>query len=290
LPPSLPKGVALHRHNRPAARRGSGARRVGRAWKDRGMTQIPAGWYPDPDTSNPGAPQGQRYWDGQQWTEHVQPPPGQYPAGPGATYGGTGGPVPTYTPMAPYSGAPAAVATTPDGQTLAGWWQRVGAYVIDLLILTPLVFIFAWPWISDVVSAYGDLISEAMDASRAGGQLPDQSDLLAEIALPLLMVSLVGLALNFVYNVGFLKWKSATPGKFALGLRVRLRETPGPMSWGTVLMRWLGQNWYAAASAVPVLGSLLSLYPLVDLLWPLWDDKKQALHDKVAKTNVVRVR
>ncbi len=60
------------------------------------------------------------------------------------------------------------------------------------------------------------------------------------------------------------------------------------MSWGTVLLRWAGQNWYAAFGFVPVLGSLLGLYPLLDVLWPLWDDKKQALHDKVAKTNVVR--
>jgi uncharacterized RDD family membrane protein YckC len=27
---------------------------------------------------------------------------------------------------------------------------------------------------------------------------------------------------------------------------------------------------------------------MIDMLWPLWDDKKQALHDKVARTNVVR--
>jgi uncharacterized RDD family membrane protein YckC len=41
---------------------------------------------------------------------------------------------------------------------------------------------------------------------------------------------------------------------------------------------------------VPILGSVLGLYPVLNLLWPLWDDKKQALHDKVAKTNVVRTR
>ena len=37
----------------------------------------PAGWYPDP-----GNPAMQRYWDGQQWTEHVStptPPAGWYP-------------------------------------------------------------------------------------------------------------------------------------------------------------------------------------------------------------------
>jgi uncharacterized RDD family membrane protein YckC len=26
---------------------------------------------------------------------------------------------------------------------------------------------------------------------------------------------------------------------------------------------------------------------ILDLLWPLWDDKRQALHDKIAGTNVV---
>jgi uncharacterized RDD family membrane protein YckC len=243
------------------------------------MTQIPAGWYPDPDTSNPGAPQGQRYWDGQQWTEHVVPPAGapQQPA------------MPAYTPMAPAGGPyPLLVATTPDGQPLAGWWQRVGAYLIDLLILTPLVVILGWPWIREIGSAYGDLVEKSITAAESGGTLPDQTDLLTELFVPFLLLTLVGLLVNLVYNAGFLKWKAATPGKLAIGLRVRLRETPGPMSWGTVLLRWAGQNWYAAFGFVPVLGSLLGLYPLIDVLWPLWDDKKQALHDKVAKTNVVR--
>jgi uncharacterized RDD family membrane protein YckC len=40
-------------------------------------------------------------------------------------------------------------------------------------------------------------------------------------------------------------------------------------------------------SLVPVVGSLGSLFTLLDGLWPLWDDKKQAIHDKVAATNVV---
>ena len=73
-------------------------------------------------------------------------------------------------------------------------------------------------------------------------------------------------------------------------LRVRLRETPGPLSWGTVLLRWLGQNWYGIASGVPILGSVVSLWPVIDLLWPLWDDRRQALHDKFAGTSVVRTR
>jgi uncharacterized RDD family membrane protein YckC len=35
---------------------------------------------------------------------------------------------------------------------------------------------------------------------------------------------------------------------------------------------------------VGVVGSLLII---LNLLWPLWDDKRQALHDKIAATNVV---
>jgi uncharacterized RDD family membrane protein YckC len=36
-----------------------------------------------------------------------------------------------------------------------------------------------------------------------------------------------------------------------------------------------------------VVGSLFGIFGLLNHLWPLWDAKKQALHDKVAATNVV---
>jgi len=38
------------------------------AYRARMQSAPPPGWHPDPS----GAPQ-QRYWDGQQWTEHTQP-------------------------------------------------------------------------------------------------------------------------------------------------------------------------------------------------------------------------
>ena len=34
----------------------------------------------------------------------------------------------------------------------------------------------------------------------------------------------------------------------------------------------------------------LMIVGLLAALWPLWDDKRQALHDKLAKTQVVRTR
>lgn len=300
------------------------------------MTQIPAGWYPDPDPeqTTEGA---QRYWDGRQWTEHVhvpappQPPAGGYPgqggwgqpgpqgqqdwqgqqglagegqAQPGPYGGGAGQPMayPSYgaAPSGPSGqlgsmpGADLAAAGgrdfTPDGQRLAGWWRRFAALLLDSVLTSIVVVIVALPWVRDIAAAYVDLLREATTAAESGAPLPDQGQFIVDLTGPLFVVTLIGLIVNFVYHVGFLKWRAATPGKMVLGMKVRLRETPGPLSWGTVLKRWIGQNWYVAVSAVPLLGAIASLWPLLDGLWPLWDGKRQALHDKVAATNVVRTR
>ena len=111
---------------------------------------------------------------------------------------------------------------------------------------------------------------------------------------PIMSLAILALVLRFVYDVSFLKAFGATPGKFALGIEVRLRERPGVMPWGTVLSRWFTQNIASVLQALPVV-SLLAAVPLVggvyvllDCLWPLWDPHRQALHDKVAQTNVVR--
>ena len=76
------------------------------------MTQVPAGWYPDPAPSQPGQPAQVRYWNGIVWTEHVTPTQAAYVA-----------PVPDVPPSEP---------TTPDGQPLASWWHRAGANVVKV--------------------------------------------------------------------------------------------------------------------------------------------------------------
>ncbi len=53
-----------------------------------------------------------------------------------------------------------------------------------------------------------------------------------------------------------------------LGLRVRLREQPGPLSWETILRRWVSQFGANLLSLVPVLGLIAGLYPWLDGLWP----------------------
>ena len=250
------------------------------------------GWHPDPVPPQPGQPAQLRYWDGSRWTEHTSP--AQEPAPATQEYGAHPG-RPTYpsppshpaTPGGVYSGVYGGQPTTPDGVPLAGWWWRVLALVIDSLLIGIVAGILAFPWARDVFDSYRDWFDEAMNAdssSTGTGQL--QSD----IAGPLAIITLINVALGFIYNVGFLMWKQATPGKLLLGMRVRLRDRPGPMPIGTVLLRWGSQYGVAILGLLPVAGCLTFVYTLLDYLWPLWDDKSQAIHDKVAKTNVVRPR
>src|SRR4051794_25884049 len=252
------------------------------------MTEIPAGWYPDPAPAAPGGVPRQRYWDGERWTEHVQAaPPTQ--AGPppyAGTYGQPGHPG--------QPGQPGQVAyrqasrtTTPDGERLAGWWHRALAYVIDWLVVSLVSVVLAYPFASKVFHVYLDFFDRSIRAAENGSATPSRGDLISQIAGPLIAYSAIALAVQFVYNVGFLKALAATPGKIAVGLRVRLRERPGPLSWATVLKRWAGEFGPGLLTLIPLVGTAGSLYRLLDLLWPAWDNRKQALHDKVARTNVV---
>ncbi len=232
------------------------------------MTQVPPGWYPDPEAP-PGVPPAQRWWDGAAWTPHFAPV----------------APVPTYA--VPRAGPP----TTPDGALLAGWWSRVAALLLDGLILLPFMIVATVPFWGEIGDAFGSYWDEARDSWDSGSEAPSGTQLQRDLLGPLIAIGLISGAINLVYNVSFLMWKQATPGKMIMGLRVRLREVPGRMPLGTVLLRWVTQFGPTyVLGYLPVVGYLSSLYTLLDSAWPLWDDKRQALHDKAARTNVVRVR
>lgn len=235
------------------------------------MTQIPAGWYPDPAPQQPGQPQQLRYWDGRSWTEHVH----QAQPVPYAAEGLAQGP------------------TTPDGVPLSGWWRRVGAYLIDGLIVGIAASVVTIPKQIQMQKDLNDLMRRFQASAGATGT----ADLgtffhdYLDILLPMLKWSaLAAFVVWSVYSALMLRFKGATVGKMALGIAVRLRDRPGQLPWSNIVTRILVQQGVLLTSVVPVVYLALIWFPYLDSLWPLWDKKNQALHDKAAKTNVVRVR
>lgn len=79
------------------------------------------------------------------------------------------------------------------------------------------------------------------------------------------------------YKIGFWRWKGATPGKLALGLRVVEAETGAPLGWGR-----------AAARYFLMIVSALPLY--LGYFWVGWDARKRGFHDHLGGTVVVRER
>jgi uncharacterized RDD family membrane protein YckC len=269
------------------------------------MTQIPAGWYPDPAPQT--IPGRLRYWDGSGWTEHThdpqpapqpvpqaaQPGPPAYPPAYPQAYP-TAYPT-SYPPAhpAPYGDPGYARAgakarpTTPDGQPLSGWWRRVLAVILDNIVQLPLYLVAALPvliWQWDDLSRW---FSDLTDAVENDTPNPPDPAILDPTSAPGLLLVLSLLAATTLYAVVFLRWKQATPGKLILGLRVRRRETPGPLPWPTIVVRVGFVTALSLFSQVPLIGLLFGLVALLDYLWPLWDSKNQALHDKMAGTNVV---
>jgi uncharacterized RDD family membrane protein YckC len=180
------------------------------------------------------------------------------------------------------------VKTTPDGVPLATYGQRVGAWFIDFFIQLAITTLAGWYWLSQFVTWYAKWFTDLMNQAEAGGNVSmNQAQLSDEIMGYVLPISLISFAVTVLYQVVFLTWRGATPGKMALGIAVRLREKPGNPTLVVALKRQLIYIGTSLLSLVPGIGAASVIIKVLNLLWPLWDDKRQALHDKIAATNVV---
>jgi uncharacterized RDD family membrane protein YckC len=75
-----------------------------------------------------------------------------------------------------------------------------------------------------------------------------------------------------------------TVGHRAVGTRI-VRSDGSRLSGGNAALREV----VVKSFVIEGLGGTFSLFivPLVNYLWPLWDDKNEALHDKICSTKVV---
>jgi uncharacterized RDD family membrane protein YckC len=135
----------------------------------------------------------------------------------------------------------------------AGFWIRVGAALIDTLLVLCitypiLVWIYGWSYFS-----------------RSGFWFAGTADFVLSWLLPAAAV------------IAFWVARQATPGKLALHLRVVDAKNGGRLSIGQSIGRYLGYY--------------VSIFPFcLGLIWVGIDSRKQGFHDKLAGTVVIRTR
>jgi len=137
---------------------------------------------------------------------------------------------------------------TAEAVEYVGFWARLAAALIDVLILTVLL-------VPIMLSAFGyDYVLEM----GSGTWL----DLLVTWVLPAMLVLL------------FWRFRSATPGKMLIGARIVDADTGGRPSTRNLIIRYFGY--------------LLSMLPLMlGFIWIAIDARKRAFHDILANTVVI---
>ncbi len=209
----------------------------------------PPGWYPDPWSAP--TTRASRWWDGNQWTPH---------AGAAAVQNN---------------------GMSPQGVPLASQWARLGARIIDAVLLGVLtvvpVLAIGWALFSDVVRQWIDIES---DSGLTTEEMSRRSDLLwqdngAKVLLFYVVAGGALLVIQIGYEAILTHRYGQTLGKKLLGIKVVRVQDGRNQSFGGALGR------------VAMRIVLSNIY--VDDLWCLWDKPwRQCLHDKVVKTVVVK--
>ncbi|MFB4310754.1 RDD family protein [Actinomadura sp. GTD37] len=202
------------------------------------------------------------------------PPQPQY-AQPGYAQPGYGPPLPQAPPLPGY-GAPGGPQ-----DALAGRLARLGAGILDSVLLS----IVAVP--AALVSIRWDKLTESVES---GEPITDPLDM---YNIPVLLAGyLVVFILGFGYfTVAHAKW-GQTLGKKAFSIRVVKAADWSAVTWGQSAVREAVV--YAIALVTVLLnflaagGALLGIVGLLDNAWILWDERRQALHDKAAGTVVMK--
>ncbi len=189
-----------------------------------------------------------------------QPQPAQ-PAQPAPV----GGPTPQFSQPAP----PQIPGVTYE---LAGWWSRVGAYLLDGLFMVVLAIPFFL-----LASAIGLDVGDSTSGD-GGASFSAQNGQVVGLFLIFLLVV-------FLYAPTTMVWlKGSTPGKLILGIRV-VRANGNPITFGYALLR----EWVIKGIVLGIVnGITIGLASLLNYLWPLWDSENRALHDMAAGSRVVR--
>jgi uncharacterized RDD family membrane protein YckC len=187
------------------------------------------------------------------------------------------GSTPPEGPQAPYTPIPDGPETPPsgwqqpiaapsgwEGKQLASWGSRVGATLLDwLILLIPVTLLIVLVVVVALSSDVGAIVTAIL------------SSLLYRVAVLFYAPLLMGR--QGAHN-------GQTWGKQIVGIRV-VRDSGQPVDMGFAFLR----EFVVKGLLFGFVGSFFFSIPtLLDYLWPLWDDQNRCLHDMVVSTHVVR--
>lgn len=271
------------------------------------MTARPSGWYDDPEDETL-----LRYWDGILWSDRTMPKlrPGLEHVGEARPIAPTDEPVRRDGPPRTYPAhwgpeesareqrfqGPRFTGVTHGGSpfgntvgTASGLVRRVLAALIDRFLVALPVSVAVLPFIGSWMDRAQRFINDVSAAAAAGEQTPP---LPAELTTPPLALAIALVVAMFLYDTFMTSFSGgSTLAKKMFGISVVPTE-PGaarvPLARSALraLMKW-GPDALAIISVLVVPSGLLQL---VILGWAVTNAARQGLHDRAAKTKVVRTR
>jgi uncharacterized RDD family membrane protein YckC len=174
--------------------------------------------------------------------------------------------------------APPVTAATPSA-SLANYGQRLGGYLLDLLVMIPVIaLLFVWRW--GALHPFFDWIS-AHQGQSVFPTVPPAISLQFQNALRPISFAIEGTW--FAYNAIFVAWRGQTFGKMGAHAKVVRSSDGSRVSPARAALR----------AVVPMVGTVLPfpfglLVPVTVYGWMLFTPKRQGLHDLAAGTVVIR--
>ncbi|MFQ3191254.1 MAG: putative RDD family membrane protein YckC [Paraglaciecola sp.] len=140
-------------------------------------------------------------------------------------------------------------ATMGDVNKYTGFWSRVGASLIDTIIIIAITYpvlisVYGWEYLEgdDIIAGYTDFI--------------------LSFVFPMVAV------------IAYWVYRQATPGKIAISAKIVDAKTGEKPTLQQYITRYVGY--------------ILAMIPFgLGFLWVAWDKKKQGWHDKLAGTVVI---
>lgn len=163
--------------------------------------------------------------------------------------------------------APGPISHRDEEYDRVGFWARLGAYLIDVILLSAVIGILTYPWREEIAD-----IHTALQSSLAN---PDLAKMMNAMLKALVLMS-VQLMVNLCYFSLMNGKFGATVGKLILGARIIMVDG-SPLGYSRAVLRYACETlcWLSLGFGYLLIG--------------IREDKR-GLHDLIAKTKVIYKR